>query len=40
VGKQNLNKMQINEKKLARQEAFIEKWKQHKARATFEAVTG
>lgn len=32
--------MQVNEKKLARQEAFIEKWKQHKARATFEAVTG
>jgi len=32
--------MIVNEKKLARQKGFIEKWKQHKARATFEAVTG
>jgi hypothetical protein len=32
--------MIVNEKKLARQQGFIEKWKQHKARATFEAVTG
>jgi superfamily II DNA or RNA helicase len=40
VGKQNSNKMQVNEKKLARQEAFIEKWIQRKGRGCFEGVTG